>query len=169
MKKKSNKNSWLFLVVILILFFVFFIVNPEKGNKIFVFYKHLLGQVLPILALVYFILLATNYFVNNQKIKQIMLETSGFKIWIFTILAGILSVGPVYMWFPLLKDLKEKGIKDRYMAAFLYNRGIKIQWIPILVLYFRLKYVLVLAFVMALFSIPQGLLTEYFSKAKHDK
>ncbi len=169
MKKNANRNSWLFLIIILIVFLAVFITNPEKGNKILLFYRHLLAQVLPILVLVYFILLATNYFIDNQKIKKIMLETSGFKIWLLTVLAGILSVGPVYMWFPLLKELKDKGLKDRYLAAFLYNRGIKIQWLPVLVLYFGLKYVLVLAFVMTLFSIPQGLLTEYFLKPKSIK
>jgi uncharacterized membrane protein YraQ (UPF0718 family) len=163
MKKETNKKAWIFLVVVVILFLMVFITNQEKGIKILQFYGHLLMQVLPILVLVYFILLLTNYFVDNKMIKKYMLDAKGYKIWLFTIVAGILSVGPIYMWFPLLKDLKDKGVKDRYLASFLYNRGIKLQWLPVLVLYFGLKYVLVLAFVMTFFSIPQGIITEYFS------
>lgn len=165
-KKQKFNKSWLFLLVIVVLFLVVLFIDREKGIQIFYFYLKLLAKVLPILLLVYFIMLLTNYFVDNNTIKKVMLQASGFKIWMLTIIAGILSVGPVYMWFPLLKDLKEKGVKDRYLASFLYNRGIKIQWLPVLVLYFGLKYVLVLAFVMTVFSIPQGLLTEYFSDKK---
>ena len=168
-REKNNGKAWFFLLVVIILFLISFYRNPEKGKEILQFYFHLLKQVLPILILVYFILLATNYFVDNNKIKKFMLQASGFKIWLITIVAGILSVGPVYMWFPLLKELKEKGVQDRYLATFLYNRGIKIQWLPVLVLYFGLKYVLVLAFVMTLFSIPQGILTEFFSKSKKEQ
>ncbi len=169
MKKKKNNKSWLFLLIVIFLFLISYFFNPKKGMEIMQFYFHLLKQVLPILILVYFILLTTNYFVSNNAIKKTMLQSSGFKIWMITIVAGILSVGPVYMWFPLLNELKEKGVKDRYLATFLYNRGIKIQWLPVLVLYFGLKYVLVLAFVMTLFSIPQGILTEALSKSKKDQ
>jgi len=165
MKKKISK-SWLFLLLTLLLFIFILFWNKDKGFEILKFYGHLLMKVLPILLLVYFIMLLTNYFVDNKMIKKFMLQTSGFKMWLITIVAGILSVGPIYMWFPLLKDLKDKGVKDRYLASFLYNRGVKIQWLPVLVLYFGLKYVLVLAIVMTFFSIPQGLLTEYFSKKK---
>ena len=165
-KKQKFNKSWLFLLVVVILFLLVFFMDSEKGIQIFYFYLKLLAKVLPILLLVYFIMLLTNYFVDNNTIKKVMLQASGFKIWLLTIIAGIVSVGPVYMWLPLLKDLKEKGVKDRYIAGFLYNRGIKIQWLPVLVLYFGLKYVLVLAFVMTVFSIPQGILTEYFSDKK---
>jgi uncharacterized membrane protein YraQ (UPF0718 family) len=168
MKKKTNRTAWLFLLIVLLLFSVVFILNASKGIKILTFYGHLLMQVLPILALVYFIMLLTNYFINNKIIKKHMLEGNGLKVWLISIVAGILSVGPIYVWFPLLKDLKDKGVKDRYLATFLYNRGIKIQWLPILVLYFGLKYVIVLAIVMTVFSIPQGLVTEYFSDKDND-
>ena len=68
------------------------------------------------------------------------------------------------MWYPLMYDLQSKGVKDRFIATFLYNRGIKLQWLPMLVLYFGLKYSLVVLFVMILLSIPQGIITEKLVK-----
>ena len=129
-------------------------------------FKRLILQILPVLLLVYFIMLLTNYFVDNKKLKKYMGEDAGFKGWVISIVSGIISVGPVYMWYPLMKDLQTKGVKNKYLVIFLYNRGIKLQWLPMLILYFGLKYSLTLLFIMALISIPQGIITEKLIELK---
>ena len=79
-----------------------------------------------------------------------------------SIIAGVISMGSIYVWYPLLKDLKDKGVKDKFIATFLYNRGIKLQWLPILLLYFGWVYSVTLLIVMVVMSIFQGVLTERF-------
>ena len=83
------------------------------------------------------------------------------------IVAGILSTGPIYVWYPLLAEFKEKGVGYGYMATFLYNRAIKIPLLPVAVLYFGIKYVVVLTALMVLFSVIQGVLIDRLVPVEH--
>lgn len=162
-EKKDNKSSngkWIFLGLVLVLFLIVSFIYPNKMEPILLMFKNLMLQILTILVLVYVIMLLTNYFVDNNKLKKYMGDDAGIKGLMISIISGILSVGPVYIWYPLMKDLQSKGVKNKYLAIFLYNRGIKIQWLPMLILYFGWKYSLTLLFMMALISIPQGIVTE---------
>ena len=158
--QKGNNGKWLFLGIVLLMFVVLYVFNPAKGQLILTTFKKLMLQILPILILVYFIMLVTNYYVNNDSLKKYMGEDAGIKGWLISIFSGILSVGPVYMWYPLMNDLQNKGVKNKFLITFLYNRGIKLQWLPMLILYFGLKYSITLMLVMAIISIPTGIITE---------
>jgi uncharacterized membrane protein YraQ (UPF0718 family) len=159
-QKKASKGKWYFLGAVILLFLAVFLFKPDKIKEILKIYTKILLQIIPIFSLVYIIMLGTNYYVTNAFIKKHMTENIGIKNWIIAIVSGILSVGPIYMWYPLMKDLKKKGVKDKYIATFLYNRGIKLQWLPMLVLYFGLKYSMIVLLIMGLFSVPQGIITE---------
>jgi uncharacterized membrane protein YraQ (UPF0718 family) len=156
---KSSKGKWIFLGSVLVLFTVVSFIYPNKIEPILLMFKKLMLQILPILALVYVIMLLTNYFVDNDKLKKYMGEDAGVKGWIISIISGILSVGPIYMWYPLMNDLQLKGVENKFLVTFLYNRGIKLQWLPMLILYFGIKYSLTLLIVMAVMSIPLGIIT----------
>lgn len=157
---KSSKGKWIFLGIVVVLFAIVSFIYPTKMEPILLMFKKLMLQILPILVLVYVIMLLTNYFVDNNKLKKYMGEDAGFRGWVISIISGILSVGPIYMWYPLMKDLQLKGVKNKFLVTFLYNRGIKLQWLPMLILYFGLKYSLTLLIVMAVMSIPLGIFTE---------
>ena len=82
------------------------------------------------------------------------------------IVAGILSVGSIYMWYPLLKDLEEKGVEKGLIATFLYNRAIKIHLIPLMILYFSGKFILLLTILMIIASVIQGVIINKMSRRK---
>jgi len=73
---------------------------------------------------------------------------------------GILSSGPVYVWYPLLADLREEGMRDSLVAAFMYARAIKIPMIPLLVYYFGWNFTLLFTLYLLIFSVLNGLLVE---------
>ena len=158
-QKKSNKQ-WIFVLVVLLIYASVYFLAPEKVLPIWVSFLKIIRQIAPILLVVYLIMLLTNYFIDNQRLQKYMSENAGYKAWVISILAGIISVGPIYIWYPFLKDLQNKGIKDKYLATFLYNRGIKLQWLPVLLLYFGWKYAIVLLIVMTVLSVLQGIITE---------
>ncbi len=160
MAKKSKNGKWYFLLVVFIGFVAVYFFSEEKFRAVFHFFINMIVQMLPILLLVFLLMILVNYFADNAFIKKHMGKEAGFKRWLFIIVAGVISIGPVYMWYPLMKNLREKGIQNRFLVAFLYNRGIKLQWLPLLILYFGLKFSLTLMFVMVLFSIPQGIIVE---------
>jgi uncharacterized membrane protein YraQ (UPF0718 family) len=82
------------------------------------------------------------------------------KGWVFSIVAGILSTGPIYIWYPLLSDLKEKGMRTSFMGTFLYNRSVKLPLLPIMIYYFGFIYTLILTVYIVLTSVIVGYLTE---------
>jgi len=59
----------------------------------------------------------TNYFITPERIIR-YIEGKGIKKWFFAVIGGVLSSGPIYMWYPLLADLKEKGISNGLIACF---------------------------------------------------
>ncbi len=64
------------------------------------------------------------------------------------------------MWYPLLSDLKDKGLNYGLISCFLYNRAIKIPLIPLAIIYFGFKYIFILTIVMIFISIIQGILID---------
>ncbi len=157
---KKLKTEWIFLIIAVLLYLSVYFFQADKMLIILKAYGKLLINILPIFIFVYLIMLVSNYFVDNKILKKHMGESGTLKGWLIAVVAGIISIGPIYMWYPLMQDLKQKGVKDRFLAAFLFNRGIKLQWLPILLAYFGLLYSIILMLVMALLSVPQGLITE---------
>ena len=53
--------------------------------------------------------------------------------------AGVVSLGPMYLWYHMLGELKEKGVRTPLLAAFLYSRAVKIPMLPVMAHYFGLR------------------------------
>ena len=159
-KQKDSSKKWYFLISVLLIYGIVSLYAPEKSLPILISFFNLLVQILPIFLIIYVIMTLTNLFVNNEKLRKHLGDDAGIKGWIIAILAGIVSMGSIYVWYPLLKDLQQKGVKDKFIVTFLYNRGIKLQWLPVLLIYFGWVYVTTLLIVMAVFSVFQGFITE---------
>ena len=165
-KTDKKMGKWYFLIIVVVIYLAIYFFLPDKMMPILNFYVKLILQILPIFLLVYAIMVLTNYFVNNKILQKYLGEEAGIKGWVISIITGIISMGPVYMWYPLMKDLQNKGIKNRFLVTFLYNRGIKLQWLPLLIQFFGWTFSLTLLIVMAIFSVPQGIITEKLIGAK---
>lgn len=159
-KKKNPIAKWFFPILVVLIYGLVSFFAPDKSMPIFHSFVKILGQILPVFLVVYVIIALTNLYVNNKILQKYMGEDAGVKGWIISILAGIVSMGSIYAWYPLLNDLQSKGVKDRFIVTFLYNRGIKLQWLPVLLLYFGWSYSITLLVVMAMLSVLQGIITE---------
>ena len=122
----------------------------------------LLEKVLPVMGCVFLLMILTNLFISPQSITRYVSKTSGPRRWVAAIAGGIISTGPMYLWYALLKDLMCKGMSKGVVAAFLYARAIKPFLLPLMVYYFGWKYTAVLTAVMIVISLLQGLLVEKF-------
>ncbi len=149
-------NAWKFLIIVLIIYSVLFFMDFELFELSLIFFFGILKKIIPIFALVFVLMSITNYFVTPQFVLKHM-KGRGIKKWVFVVVGGILSTGAVYMWYPLLADLKDKGLSLGLIATFLYNRAIKIPLLPLMIFYFSLKYVLVLTLIMIFISVIQGI------------
>jgi uncharacterized membrane protein YraQ (UPF0718 family) len=122
--------------------------------------SRLIVRIAPVLLLVFVVMFALNRFFETDRIVGFFGKGSGVRGWVMAIVGGILSSGPIYMWYPLLSDLKGKGMGNSLMAAFLYNRAVKIPLLPMMIYYFGWPFTLVLSFLMVLFSIVNGIIVQ---------
>ena len=120
----------------------------------------LLKKVLPVLGIVFALTFLSNLLLNPKIVSRYLGRGAKSSGWPVAIIAGILSMGPIYLWYPLLGELKAKGMRDALIAVFLYNRAVKIPLLPVMIYYFGLRVVLILSVLMILFSIANGLLVE---------
>jgi uncharacterized membrane protein YraQ (UPF0718 family) len=129
----------------------------------------LILRIAPILLIVFVVMFLTNLFFENKSVSRFLGKGSGFRGWTVAIAGGIVSSGPIYMWYPLLSDLKEKGMRDSLIATFLYNRAIKIPLLPVMVHYFGWDFTLALSIYMVLFSGVNGAIVQRLTEQGADK
>ncbi len=163
-EKKTSYWKWYFLVIVIVLYLTVFFFSKGKFFAIWHSFYKLMFSIVPVLFFVFILMFLVNYFVSNEILRKYMWEESWLKWWFIAIFGWILSAWPIYAWYPLMEDLQKKWIKNRYLAAFLYNRWIKLQWAPVLITYFWLTYSVILLIVMAILSIPQWIIVEKFTK-----
>jgi len=108
------------------------------------------------LCLVFILMLVLNLYLKPADIVQFFGKRSGLKGKFISASAGIISVGPIYAWYPLLKDLKEKGAANGLIAIFLGNRAIKPFLLPVMISCFGWVYVLILTLLTIIGSFIAG-------------
>jgi len=165
LKEKISFTKAFFITMLLIYLLIAFF-NFNKFIKIANFFSSIIFKILPVLVLIFILMFLVNYFVSPKLILKHFNKAGGLVGWIIMVLGGVLSSGPIYMWYPLLADLKKKGVKQGFIATFLYNRAIKVPLMPLFLIYFDFKMLLVLTFVMIVFSIIQGLIINYLEDEK---
>ena len=158
-KKPNISAYWYFLIIVIIAYIFLLIFYKAQFISAMSFFGGLVLKIIPIILFVFVLMTISNYFITPEFIIKHVKE-KGIKKWFYVIIGGILSSGPIYMWYPLLADLKQKGLNYGLIACFLYNRAIKIPLLPLIVLYFGWKYVIVLTLVMIAASVIQGILID---------
>ena len=98
-----------------------------------------------------------NLLLRPVHIVRFLSQGSGSKGIFLSATAGIISMGPIYAWYPLLKELQEKGAANSLIAVFLGSRAVKPFLLPIMISYFGGVYVVLLT----LFTIAGSLAAGY--------
>lgn len=158
-KLRQISKSWYFLLIVVLFYLLLFIFKQNLFFSSLDFLFSILLKIIPIFVLVFILMAMANYFIT-PKIVMKHLKEKKIKKWFFVIIGGILSTGPIYMWYPLLADLKSKGLSYGLIACFLYNRAIKIPLLPIAIFYFGWKYIIILSFVIVFISVLQGIIID---------
>lgn len=167
MGKKSIefKGIKFLFFVIIIYIFIFFYDSQKTILALSKSYEVIL-KLLPMFAVIVFILTLINYFLNPKAIIKYFGENSGIKGWILAILSGIISHGPMYAWYPMLSQLRENGLKDGLLAAFMFIRAIKVPFIPIMIDYFGVSFTVILFINILIAGVLQGLIIEALNKKR---
>lgn len=162
-KKKQKKGfsfNQFFLLSVILLYILLYVFKPQATVNSIENCAILLIRIIPVLLLVIICMGAMDYFVTPGKISRYVGEKSGLKGWILAIFTGIISHGPIYLWYPLLQDLREHGMRNALAAVFLYNRAVKIPLLPLMIYYFGVKFVIILSVFTVFASIIEGKIIE---------
>jgi len=163
-EKKNSKRNYPVIILSIVIagYFLLFLIDRELFQKSVDKFTVLAVQIIPILVIVFILMFLNFWFLKPDMVKKHLGSQSGVKGYIFAILSGIISVGSVYVWYPLLKDLRKSGMSNKLIAVFIYNRSIKLHLLPLMILYFGVNFTVSLTILTVIFSIIVGYIVQKF-------
>ena len=161
---KNMSGGMKFLLTILLIYIIIGIFNFSIAQMAIMNFLFMLIKIIPILSVVFIIMILVNIYFTKEKIGKYLGTESGIKGWIYATISGILVSGPPYILFPLLGEFKKQGMKNSLLAVFLYNRNVKIPFLPVMIYYFGISFTLILSLYIIIFSILNGKLVELLVK-----
>jgi len=165
LKKLENvPNAWKFLTFILIAMGVWSGFNPDLIKLTFLNAGIFMKKLMPSLLLVLLFMYIFNLLITDKLIKKYFSKKVGITQFLIVGIAGILSTGPVYMWFAFLSNMKDEGFNKGLISIFLYNRAVKLPLLPLMISYFSLKTTIIITTLIIVFSVINALLINLFFK-----
>ena len=165
-RSKAATGAIIFPISVLVVYGILFVIMPDRAFLAMKSSANVFFNVALPMGLVFVVMLVLNLFVKPAQIVRLLGRNAGVKGIILSAVAGIISVGPIYAWYPLLKELKEKGAGDSPIAVFLYNRAVKPFLLPVMIAYFGWKYVVILTVLTILGSTAVGYSLNFLMKGK---
>lgn len=162
-EKRHLGGTQKFLLATGIVFGVFLALDSAAAKTALFSALVLFVKIFPILILVFLINLAINALVKPGTLQKHMGQDSGLLGYFYAVLSGILIGGPPYLLFPLLADFQKSGVRNAYLATFLFNRNVKIPYIPVMIYYFGLVYTVIISILLIIFSVLNGIIVEKLS------
>lgn len=147
---------FLFPVLVLAIYGILFAAAPDKALLALESSGRVLRNIALPLGLVFAVMLVLNLFVKPAQITKFIGRKAGLRGIMLSAGAGIISAGPIYVWYPLLKELREKGAAASPIAVFLYSRAVKPFLLPVMIAYFGWQYVVILTGLTVMGAIALG-------------
>ncbi len=165
-KLKKNKISGgvKFLMIVLVIYSIVALLNFSIAKDAFFDFLLMFIKIVPLLCFVFIIMIFVNLYFTKDRTKKYLGARSGIRGWIYAMISGILVSGPPYILFPLLGELKKQGMKNSLLAVFLYNRNVKIPFLPAMIYYFGFGFTVISSFYIIIFSILNGKIIELLVK-----
>ena len=162
--KRPVMRIILFPAAMLVIYGILFAVMPDKASFALKSSGNIFLSMLIPLCLVFVLMILLNLFLKPAQIAKFLGKGTGIKGVLLPAAAGIISTGPIYVWYPLLRNLREKGAGNSPIAIFLYNRAVKPFLLPVMIAYFGLAYVVILTVFTVLGSVAIGYSMSIFMK-----
>jgi len=157
----------MFLAAATLLWAVVCAAAPEAGARATAILCNIAARIVPVLVLVFGMLFVLNLWLTPERVRRWLGSSSGGRGWAASAAAGVLSMGPVYAWYPLLADLRRQGMRPALAAVFLYARAVKLQLLPLAVVCLGLEYAVMLNLAIAVAAFASGWLTERLAGGRY--
>jgi len=142
---KRLLRRWGFLLATAAVYLLVAVRSPEKAGAAVVASWGVLLRMAPPLAAAFVFSCLLNLFVKPARVANLMGREAGTKGVLLSTVAGVVSMGPVYAWYPLLRSLRQKGASSFHLANFLSSRAVKPYLLPVMVSYFGWRFVLTIS------------------------
>ena len=156
-KAHPGLQNLIFPGCVMLIYGILFVFNSTKAVKALTSSVNILLTLIIPLSMVFALMFLLNLFLRPAHVARFLGRRSGARGLALSAVAGIISMGPIYAWYPLLKELKKKGAVNSLIAVFLGNRAVKPFLLPIMISYFGWLYVVLLT----LFTITGSLAAGY--------
>jgi len=163
MKKQDKSFTFqgkYFFLVVFILYVVLFLGSNQIVIPALQKSWDVMVKIAPIFIIVILVTALFNYFLQPRQIARHFGCESGVKAWLWALAAGVVSHGPMYVWYPVLEDLRSHGMRDGLVVVFFASRAIKIPLLPIMIDYFGWVFTIILSFYILAGALIQGFFLE---------
>ncbi len=144
---RDDSGRWrlaIFPLAVAIVYLILYLLMPERTVQALVASARILVQVAFPLVIAFVLMVVLNLFIKPAHVSRFLGSKAGLKGVTISTLAGMISTGPIYAWYPLLQDLRERGASDFHIANFLGNRAVKPFLLPVMLFYFGWQLTLIL-------------------------
>ncbi|HHD73071.1 MAG TPA: permease [Epsilonproteobacteria bacterium] len=149
-----------FFLFVFLLYLLLYFSYPGKTLAGLGKAAEILTWILPLFVVVILFTAMINFFLKPKQIASHLGQESGIKGWLIAMLAGVISHGPMYAWYPMIEDLKKHGLKSGLIATFFYARALKVPLLPLMIEYFGWVFTVTLSVYILISSLLQGMLIE---------
>jgi len=125
-------------------------------------------QILPAMSVAFAAMVCVNMFIRPAHVTHLLGDVRKARGVALSTAGGILSMGPIYAWYPLLRELRSKGTSDFHAANFLCCRAVKPPLMPFLVAYFGWFFTIVLVVLTVASSLLTALVVNYATQDPGD-
>ena len=155
-RRTRGQGGWWFLAAVLAVYALLAVWDPLGAGEALAVFGSVMGSLLPVLGLVFVLLFLADLLLDEQRIRHHLGQDSGLRGWLAALLGGIVAVGPVYAWYAMAAQLREKGMRSALIVAFLYSRALKIALLPMMIHYFGVAFTVVFSVYLLLFAVISG-------------
>jgi len=156
-RKKSVMRMIYFPASVIAVYGIIFAFMPDRAFLALKSSGIIFSNIIIPLSLVFILMIVLNIFFFFSYIARFLGKKAGIKGLVLSMTAGIISTGPIYAWYPMLKELKTQGAGNSSIAVFLNSRAVKPFLLPIMISYFGCLYVAILT----VFTITGSLVAGY--------
>ncbi len=159
-------RKWAFFLVVLAVYGVLATVEPVLTLEALRQSIRVLLQIALPITLALAMMFVINLTFQGPQVARLLSKGAGLKGVLLSSVAGMLSMGPVYAWYPLLRDLRKQGASDFHIANFLCCRSVKPILLPVMIYYFGWVFSLVLNLLIVLGALLVAFLTDVATQLK---
>ena len=143
LRKGFRFRAWIFPACVAGAYLILFLIMPDRTRIGLEAAGQVLLQAFLPLLLAFGMMFLLNLFITPAHVSKFLGSGAGVRGVFFSAVAGILSMGPIFAWYPFLASLRKKGASDFHLANFLSYRAVKPAMLPLLVIYFGWRFSLI--------------------------